>query len=373
LTKIKVLQIVGEPIGGIRKHIHSIIKGVDKNNFEIYYSYSNLYKDLTFTSDINSMNILDNKQLKLKVYKKPHVSDIFNIYKLVKFIKENSIEIVHGHGAKGGMYARVVKLFTNVKTIYTPHGGVLHNSFGRLSGFVYTLVEKSLIPLTDIVLVESNYSKNKYIEKISDLQEKLILNYNGVSIPSEKIENSIPNILLNKPEDQVALAIFARLHDMKGQDIAIKALQYLSDNYILNLFGDGERKESLKGLVKSLNLEQRVYFHGDTSYPEEMMKYIDIILIPSSFESFSYVAAEGLMMKKLVIANKVGGLKEVLAENSGILIDEIDEHKLFNCIKRLTKEMQADIILNGHKRYLQYFQESKMVSSLENIYKKLIS
>lgn len=371
--KLRILEIVGDPVGGIRKHVHSIIKSIDKENFEIFYSYSYSNKDLIFDDEIISMDIDDSKQLKLKIYKKPHFSDLINIYKLVKFVKVNNIQVIHGHGAKGGMYARILKLFTNVKTIYTPHGGVLHNSFGKIPDFIYILVEKILIPLTNMVVVESNYSKNRYIEKIGDIKEKLVLNYNGVSYNNKEKKIDIPSNLIDKNDDKIDLAIFARLHDMKGQDIAIKALQYLSDNYILNLFGNDENKELLKDLVKGLNLEQRVYFHGDTRCPEEMMKHIDIILIPSAFESFSYVAAEGLMMKKLVIANDVGGLKEVLAENSGILIENIDEYNLSNTIKSITKELETTIVLNGNKKYFEDFQESSMIINLQNIYKKFIS
>jgi len=370
---IRILEIAGEPVGGVRKHVHSILKNINKQECVMYYCYSSTNKDSTFNTEINLLKLEDSKQIKLPIYKKPHFTDLVNIYKLVKFIKVNDIQIVHGHGAKGGMYARIVKLFINVKTIYTPHGGVLHNSFGKISDFIYKTVEKSLIPLTDIVVVESNYSKNKYIEKIGDIREKLVLNYNGVSYTESEEKINIPLGLKNKEKNEIHLAIFARLHYMKGQDIAIKTLQYLPDNYVLNLFGEGEEKEILKKIVKNLNLERRVYFHGDTSFPEEMMKYIDIILIPSSFESFSYVAAEGLMMKKLVIANNIGGLKEVLAENSGILIEDIDEQKLSDSIKNLVKNEEANIISNGYKRYKKNFQESHMIVNLENTYKGLIS
>lgn len=367
---IRILEISGEPVGGVRKHVHSILKNIDKNEFKIYYSYSNINKDATFDKEIYLIKLHKDELLELKIFKKPSFSDFVNIYKLIKFVKTNDIQIVHGHGAKGGMYARVIKLFTNIKSIYTPHGGILHNSFGKVSEFIYKTVEKILVPLTDIVVVESVYSKNKYIEKIKDIQEKLILNYNGVSYNEPENKIVIPNsLLVNKKDQQINLAVFARFHDMKRQDIAIKALKHLSDKYVLHLFGNGEKKEYLQYLVKSLDLNERVFFHGDVSYPEEMMKYVDVIIIPSYFESFSYVAAEGLMMKKLVIANKTGGLKEVLDHNSGILIENMNEYNLSDVIDKLYYEKYLSIVSNGYERYIKYFQEKRMIKNLEIIYK----
>lgn len=369
-NKIKVLQIVGEPVGGIRKHVHSILFNLDKTQFDQFYTYSINDKDISFKKDMKILSNIIVDNLEINVVKKPQITDIKNIIKIIKFIKKYNIDIVHGHGAKGGMYARIATLFTNVKSVYTPHGGVLHNAFNRLLTYLYISVEKLLKYLTDIVVVESNYSKIKYIEKIGDIGSRLILNYNGISINQE--ENVlIPDVLFLKKAEYINLAIFARLHKMKGQDIAIKSLEYLPSNYILHLFGNGEEMNPLHQLVKELDLQSRVYFHGDTNNTELIMNYIDIVLIPSTFESFSYVAAEALMMKRLVIANSVGGLKEVLAQESGILIENMDEFKLSKCLLNLNNKYKDLLIENGYNRYLQFFQENKMISNLESIYKSL--
>lgn len=87
------------------------------------------------------------------------------------------------------------------------------------------------------------------------------------------------------------------------------------------------------------------------------MSFLDGVLIPSTFESFSYVAAEALMMGVPVIASNVGGLQEVLAEGSGVLVDELSSSafadaiiKLFSDPARMTQQIQ-----NGKKRYQKYF------------------
>ena len=373
MNKVKLLQIVGEPVGGIRKHVHTVLKGVDGQKFELYYCYSTLNMDSSFQHEINSIEFSLNSALGLRIHKLPHYRDIFNVLRILKFVRQNDIDIVHGHGAKAGAYARLVKCLANVKCIYTPHGGVLHDSFGMFASWVYLSVEKLLKPFTDLVIVESRYSKNKYLEKVGNLKGRIILNYNGVSIPNKNLEY-IPSGLERKPSGATRLAIFARLHQTKGQEIGIKALANLPSTHTLHLFGDGPDKDRLLQLVSDLSLQDRVFFYGDLPSVELLMAYIDVVLIPSSFESFSYVAVEAMMMRRPVIASAVGGLEEVLDEGSGILLDNIDEVKLAEAVLSLMNDdnLRTGLVENGYDRANKFFHEQVMISNLEKIYTSLL-
>ena len=373
MNKVKLLQIVGEPVGGIRKHVHTVLKGVDGQKFELHYCYSTLNMDSSFQYEINSIEFSLNSALGLRIHKLPHYRDILNVFRILKFVRQNDIDIVHGHGAKAGAYARLVKCLANVKCIYTPHGGVLHDSFGMFASWVYLSIEKLLKPFTDLVVVESRYSKNKYLQKVGNLKGRVILNYNGVSMPKTKIKN-IPLGLEYKPSGVTRLAIFARLHQTKGQEIAIKALVNLPGTHTLHLFGDGPYKNRLLQLASDLSLQDRVFFHGDLPSAELFMEYIDVVLIPSSFESFSYVAVEAMMMRRPVIASAVGGLEEVLDEGSGILLKNIDEVKLSKAVLSLMNDvnLRTGLVKNGYERANKLFHEQVMLNNLENIYTSLL-
>ena len=371
--KARLLQIVGEPVGGTRKHVHSILQGIDRAKFDLFYCYSTIGVDSSFQSEVNDPYFCNIQTFSLRIHKTPHYNDLQNIVKILRFVKRNEIDIVHGHGAKAGTYARLLKCFANVKCMYTPHGGVLHDSFGMFASWVYLSVEKLLKPFTDLVIVESRYSKNKYLEKVGNLKGRVILNYNGVSIPKKKLEH-IPSDLECKPSGVTRLAIFARLHQTKGQEIAIKALANLPSICILHLFGDGPDKDRLLQLASDLSLKDRVFCHGDLPSVELLMTYIDVVLIPSSFESFSYVAVEAMMMRRPVIANAVGGLEEVLDEGSGILLDNIDEANLAEAVLLLMDDnsLKARLVKKGYARFNELFHERTMLSNLEKIYASVL-
>lgn len=368
-----ILQIVGEPVGGIRRHIHTIIDGLSEQNFQCFYSYSATQTDTTFQNDMGKFKDKLVATLPLHISKKPNFRDMINIFKLIIFVRKNSIRIVHGHGAKGGLYSRLLKLFCNVKTVYTPHGGVLHQAFSPLADKLYVAIERMMMPLTDTLVFESNYSKNRYFDKIGIPKCEVVVNYNGVSLERIKHTGVVPTVLSAKKPNTVHLGIFARLHPMKGQSLAIKALSILPEYYYLHLFGSGDDYPLLMENIVKYSLKKRVFFHGEVNNPEEIMSFLDGVLIPSTFESFSYVAAEALMMGVPVIASNVGGLQEVLAEGSGVLVDELSSSafadaiiKLFSDSAHITQQIQ-----NGKQRYQKYFNEGLMVDTIAKNYKNL--
>lgn len=368
-----ILQIVGDPVGGIRRHIHSIIDGMSDQGIQSFYVYSSIKTDKTFQ---NEMKYFEDKlagTLPLSISKKPSFRDILNIFKLIIFVRKNSIHIVHGHGAKGGLYARVLKLFCNINTVYTPHGGVLHQAFSPLLDKLYVTIERMMIPLTDTLVFESCYSRDRYLEKIGTPKCEIVVNYNGVSLEKINLTGIIPQVLSPKKINTIHFGLFARLHSMKGQSLAIEAFSMIPQNYFLHLFGEGDEYDFLMSKVVKFSLQERVFFHGEVNNSEEIMSFLDGVLIPSTFESFSYVAAEALMMGIPVIASNVGGLQEVLAEESGILVDELSAFAFADTILKLfsdTISMRLQI-QNGKQRYRKYFNENLMVDTIAMIYKNL--
>src|ERR1700676_1600164 len=67
-------------------------------------------------------------------------------------------DVLHGHGAKGGAYARLANSAHAIR-VYTPHGGSLHYGWGSPTGLLYLTLERILIARTDLFLFESAYGR----------------------------------------------------------------------------------------------------------------------------------------------------------------------------------------------------------------------
>ena len=81
------------------------------------------------------------------------------------------IDILHGHGAKGGAYARLAarrlgRGGRHVAAFYTPHGGSLHYAPSSLKGRIFMALERSLAGVTDGIVFESAYSSRVYASHV---------------------------------------------------------------------------------------------------------------------------------------------------------------------------------------------------------------
>ena len=114
--------------------------------------------------------------LKLGVRRTPmqrHIGpgDIASAYRTYKIIKQLQPDVVHGHGAKGGVYARLFGSLlrvsrSRVARLYSPHGGSLHYDEKTLTGQFFFMLERLMERFTDHLLFVSDYELRTFRRKI---------------------------------------------------------------------------------------------------------------------------------------------------------------------------------------------------------------
>ncbi|WP_027849708.1 glycosyltransferase [Marinospirillum minutulum] len=365
MPKIRVLQIVGDPVGGIRKHIHDIILGL-VDEFDFYYVSSNK-GDKVYDNQLPDILKATKLHCNLKIFKKPAVSDISNIYKIYRTIKKNKIQVVHGHGAKGGLYARVAGRLAGCKVIYTPHGGAVHSMFSPTFSLIYKCVEVVLSYFTDLFIFESQYTFQKFKVKFGIGRSSFIVNYNGVRAP--KIPATFNYSTKN---EKIKFGIFGMFRFEKGQDIAAQAISELIDMgkpIELHFYGDGDLKEKLekKYLIKKYGLS--IKFHGEVDNVNDHMMNMDFILIPSRFESFGYIAVEAALMKLPIISSDAGALTEVLNINNTFFFESGNIDDLKRVIS-VALDAELEVIQEFVKKNYLYSQRFSIENMLNNLKSK---
>lgn len=368
INKRKVLQIVGDSSGGIRKHIHDIFFGL-AHEFDFHYIASP-EGDAQFSKDMPLLLTKGIHFYGLPIIKKPSVTDLYNIFAIYKYIKQHKISVVHGHGAKGGLYARVAGKMAGCKVIYTPHGGVVHNMFGRIESHLYRVVERFLCLLTDLLVFESHYTEKSFNDKFGCRKVKKVVNYNGVAIPPEvgvKKINPVGSAVKK-------IGVFGIMREEKGQDIAYDAIHALLKqgvNLELHFFGDGPLKSLLMKQAERDGITHAVVFHGYVTDVHVHMLDMDFILIPSRFESFGYVALEAALAGKLIISARVGGLAEVLDDKSCLFFEADNVEDLIINVKLALSDsfyMYPLVLEYAFDRAVTNFSMQKMIAFIQGTY-----
>ncbi|MCS6787788.1 MAG: glycosyltransferase family 4 protein [Aigarchaeota archaeon] len=178
----------------------------------------------------------------------------------------------------------------------------------------------------------------------------------------------------NGPSDG-PLVIVARLHKVKGVDVAIRALAYLArssrDVPKLVIVGDGPERRELESLCRELGVDHLVEFLGHRSDPERWVKSASVVLVPSRYEPFGMPAAEAGAAGKPVVASATGGLREIVVDGVTGLLSRPDDHTdLATKIQRLMsdEEVRRRMGQAARARVFRSFTPEAIAPRLMNLY-----
>ena len=330
-------------IGGVGVHIHSLSKELVKQGHEVYViTYP--HKDI---ENIDGIHVISTKGVNI-----PGLRGLFfgiNAKKeLKKLIKEENIDIIHGHYLLPAGWASVkAGKSTNTKTYVTAHGSDMLEMYKKQS-FTRPLIKKVLKD-ADVVLAVSNALKDEIINtKIPKIEEKTRLHWNAVDVDKFKTTNENKDKFkrelveeFNIDEDKPIILFVGNIIKRKNVGLLIEAKKKLKSDANLVIVGDGPLIKQLKEKCEKESLEGKldnVFFTGSRRDMENIMPSCDLLVLPSFTESFGLVLIEALSCGKPVIGSNVGGIKEIITEEVGFLIDPNDSEDLANAIDRILED-----------------------------------
>jgi glycosyltransferase involved in cell wall biosynthesis len=132
--------------------------------------------------------------------------------------------------------------------------------------------------------------------------------------------------------------------------------------------------ENLSRLAMQLGLEGRVLFTGWMAEPLRIMSEFDVLALPSLREGFGRVLLEAMTLSKPVVASRVGGVPEIVADGvTGILVPPQDVGALALAITRLLTDpkLAREMGEAGRKRVEAQFALQLQVSRVERLIAEL--
>jgi teichuronic acid biosynthesis glycosyltransferase TuaC len=124
---------------------------------------------------------------------------------------------------------------------------------------------------------------------------------------------------------QKLILTVGNLIPIKGYDCLIRALVDTDPNIGLVIAGEGRERDRLERYSRRLGLEKRVHFAGPVPHAQlaEYYRAADFLVISSHSEGWPTVILEALACGLPVIANRVGGIPEVLSSPElGMLMED---------------------------------------------------
>lgn len=181
-------------------------------------------------------------------------------------------------------------------------------------------------------------------------------------------------------EDDIVVGMLANFRPCKRHCDFLAAAVILLRRYpglrFVMMGADGGGRSQIEMSVRDMGVENNVWIVNSRPDPEAFLAAIDIYVCTSDSEGLSNSVLEALACAKPVIATRVGGNPEVIADGeSGLLIPARSPESLVGAIEFLISQRDARLSMGMCARALieARFSLQRMVSEHEKLYVTLMS
>jgi glycosyltransferase involved in cell wall biosynthesis len=359
---LRILHAVRAPVGGIIRHILDVANGQADRGHQVGIVADSLTGGERAAAAL--AEIAPRLQLgvhRLPIHRQPHPSDAMAWTRFMRLIRRLKPQVLHGHGAKAGVFVRLASRSQQAIRIYTPHGGSLHYPPNTMAGAFYSRLERALMNRTELFLFESAFARDTYQRVIGVPSSGLVrCVFNGVTASEF---DPVP-----LAEDATDLVYVGEFRHIKGADLLLDAVARLRGEgrpITLTLGGDGEQTTNLKAQVERLGLSQAVRFIGHVKARYGFSKG-RLLVVPSRGDSMPYVAIEAAAAGVPMIAARVGGIPEIFGPHGDALFAPGDPAAMAQAIsaaianpsviERRARELR--------ERIFQHFSQNAMVGGV---------
>lgn len=301
IEKIQVLFLAEElRVGGAETYFYRLEEAVDRNRISFY----------TMAVSSGNESFLSHPELFV-----PYSHSFLNRVKVVsKFIQENEINIVHANSLQLCFVAAAIKLAKKLpyKIVYTKH------NLTRLEKIRPRLLSCFVNRFVDVLVAICKTDEQNLIDIGVDRHSIVRIN-NSVDLKFYQFVQRFPLV----PNRGLRVGILARLSPEKRHDLFLDIAKLFHEVYKDAFFyigGEGPEHRKIAQIIEEENLGSYVNMLGKVD-PSLFLREIDILMLVSDREVMPMSILEGMASGCAVIARSVGGVKDVVNTDTGILVN----------------------------------------------------
>ena len=227
--------------------------------------------------------------------------------------------------------------------------------------------------LLDLHIVSSKHLRNWMINHGADATRIQVCTTN-IDPNHWKPETTIRHQVRHEfgiSEDMPLILFAGRLVSQKRPRLVVEVLRKLDRPFVCIIAGDGTDRRWMSQFIQQHHLEQRIRMIGAVPHSRvrELLAASDILLLPSAQEGIALILFEALAMGVVPIASDVGGQRELVTPDCGVLVPHSDNEQncyvtaLHDLISNTAKQQQMSQA--GRKRIVRDFRLDQMLDSMQ--------
>ena len=296
--------ISGGDSGGAKTHVLSLLQHLN----ETITAQLVCFRDGPFAEEARSLGI------PTKIMGGNHIFKIRR--QLAEYIRQEGFQLIHCHGSRANMIGALLRGVTGLPVVTTIHSDYKIDYMGRpLARCTFGVINTWALRRLDYRVGVSDAMVDLLISR-GFPADRFYAIYNGIDFtPAPDQGDRLPylrSLGAQVEADSVVVGIAARLNPVKDMSTLIRGFAdaYKFCNKLrLVIAGDGEEREKLGNLARELGVEQQVTFAGWISGGmDRFYSALDINVLTSLSETFSYALTEGARFHLATISTAVGGL-----------------------------------------------------------------
>lgn len=361
---LRILQVLRAPVGGLFRHVADLTRELSARGHSVGIVVDTLANDSQTETLLTALE--SHAALGIHRFPMPRLfgrGDLSTPFAVSALAKRLNVDVIHGHGAKGGFYARLAKFGrVRAKAFYTPHGGVLHYPATSSSGRLFHRLERFLMAQTSAIIFESAFAKKTYAGLIGEPTCPTEVIHNGVR--PEEFEPIRPAL------DAADFVFVGELRALKGIYPLVEALAGLPEARLV-MAGDGSERAALEQRVGELGIADRVQLVG--SQPARKVFAMGrCAVVPSLAESLPYVVLEAAAAQLPVISSRVGGIPEIFGPTAASLVEPGNAEALRGAMAAfLGDPARADAEMKVRLDHVRTgFSVGRMTDEIERLYRQ---
>ncbi len=293
--------------------------------------------------------------------------DIKAIYFTMKLINKLKIDVINSHSGKDTYISAIAGKLSRKPLLLVR---TRHLAFPITSTFSYKY-------LSHVIITVSEYVRNYLISKGINPQKVLSVP-TGIDITKFNPDrvNATLRQELQLNEKIPLVGTVAVLRKKKGHHILLEAIPYVLNkipNAHFVFVGDGPQRKNIENKIKELQLHNNVLMLGHRNDIPQILKSIDVFVLPTLQEALGTSFLEAMAMQKPVIGANVDGVKEVIDDGiNGYLYPAEDTITLAEKIIKLLqdKERAFQMGLKGQQKVYSKYTIEHMCNSMLEVYTK---
>jgi len=294
---------------------------------------------------------------------------------LARICRKERVAIWHGHDYKSNALGLLLNRFWPMRMVTTVHGWGVHG--GRTP--LYYAVDRFCLKRYEIVLCVSDSLYEACI-KFGVPKDRCVLIENGVDTDHFRRRRTTAKAKreLGIPANRVVIGAVRRLSAEKGYDLLIRAVDRLvaSERDIqLLIVGEGDQRPGLEGLIRELNLGDRVRLAGFQRDAIPFFEAMDLFALSSLREGLPNVVLEAMALEVPVVATRIAGVPRLIRDGeNGLLVSPGSVEALTEALEPLVDDSvrRAQLAAAGRTTVETHHGFAARMDKIRGIYDRLL-